>query len=294
MYADWSIRQGCRSAQSGATRSKRKGVWGLMRKGRREVLLVLVVFLAGTMVRAARSEKGKPAGSEDLVGITVELSWTTPGGDARGGPGAKAASAPELTLGMTEGVVTEVVSWPPESSAQGTIRPGQSADGNWQLGPSGAGRVRARLEASAGADLLVRRGENLVRIPVLAILERPQHTPPQSPLTVSVERLPWDSLIVDLGQGAEDGMVAPSVVVPVVVKYNIVSPETAEVMVRTTAVLRQNWGRRGSLAVRRARTGSGQSARPAAPDPDGAGAWSRGQLCTGDSRGLGTCWGSRQ
>ena len=63
-----------------------------MRKGRREVLLVLVVFLAGTIVRAARYEKGKPAGSEELVGITVELSWTTPGGDARGAPGAKTVS----------------------------------------------------------------------------------------------------------------------------------------------------------------------------------------------------------
>ena len=87
-----------------------------MRKGRREVLLVLVVFLAGTMVRAARYEKGKPAGSEDLVGITVELSWTTPGAEVRAAPGAKPVPAPELTLGMTEGVVTEVVSWPPESS----------------------------------------------------------------------------------------------------------------------------------------------------------------------------------
>src|SRR5271157_6198941 len=114
MYADSSIRQGCRSARSGATRSKRKGVWGLMRKGRREVLLVLAVFLAGTIVRAARYEKGKPAGSEELVGITVELSWTTPGAEARGAPGAKAVPAPELTLGVTEGVVTKFVSWPPK------------------------------------------------------------------------------------------------------------------------------------------------------------------------------------
>ena len=37
-------------------------------------------------------------------------------------------------------------------------------------------------------------------------------------------------------------MVVPSVAVPVVVKYNIVSPETADVMVRTTAVLRQMGG----------------------------------------------------
>jgi len=213
-----------------------------MRKGRREVLLVLVVFLAGTIVRAARYEKGKPAGSEELVGITVELSWTTPGAEARGAPGAKAVPAPELTLGVTEGVVTEVISWPPEASAQDAIRPSQSADGNWHLGPGGAGRVRARLEVTTGADLLVRRGENQVRIPVLAILERPQHTPSQSPMTVAVERLPWDSLIVDLGQGAEDGMVAPSVAVPVVVKYNIVAPDSAEVMVRTTAVLRQIGG----------------------------------------------------
>src|SRR5208283_3468139 len=208
---------------------------GLMRKGRREVLLVLAVFLAGTIVRAARYEKGKLAGSEELVGITVELSWTTPGAEARGAPGAKAVPAPELTLGVTEGVVTEVVSWPPEASAQDAIRPGQSPDGNWHLGPGGAGRVRARLEVTSGADLLVRRGENQVRIPVLAILERSQHTPSQSPMAVAVERLPWDSLMVDLGQGAEDGMVAPSVAVPVVVKYNIVSPESAEVMVRTTA-----------------------------------------------------------
>ena len=121
-----------------------------MRKGRREVLLVLVVFLAGTIVRAARYEKGKPAaGSEELVGITVELSWTAPGAEARRAPGAKTVSAPELTLGMTEGMVTEVISWPPEFSAQDAIRPSRSADGNWHLGPGGAGRVRARLEVSA-------------------------------------------------------------------------------------------------------------------------------------------------
>ena len=204
--------------------------------------MVLVVFLAGTMVRAARYEKGKPAGSEELVGITVELSWTTAGGETRGAPGAKPVPAPELTLGMTEGVVMEVMSWPLQSSAQTASRPSQSADGNWHLGADSAGRVRARLEMGAGADLVVRRGENQVRIPVLAILDRPQHTPSQSPLTVSVERLPWDSLIVDLGQGAEAGMVAPSVAVPVVVKYNIVAPEAADVMVRTTAVLRQMGG----------------------------------------------------
>jgi len=213
-----------------------------MRKGRREVLFFLVVFLAGTMVRAARYEKGKPAGSEEPVGIAVELSWTTPAAEARGAAGTNAVPAPDLTLGLTEGAVTEVISWPPDAAAQATIRPGRSPDGNWHLGPGGTGRVRARLEVTTGADLLMRRGDNVVRIPILAILERAQHTPSQSPMNVSVERLPWDSLMVDLGQGAEVGMVAPSVAVPVVVKYNIVSPESAEVMVRTTAVLRQVGG----------------------------------------------------
>ncbi len=40
-------------------------------------------------------------------------------------------------------------------------------------------------------------------LPLLAILERPQHTPPQSALMVSVERLAWDSLAIDLGEAAQ-------------------------------------------------------------------------------------------
>ncbi len=216
-----------------------------MRNGRREVLLAVAVFLAGTMVRAARNDKGKPvAGSNEIVGIAVELSWTAPDVAARPALGARAKAAPaaEVSLGATEGVVTEVVPWPPESLAQEMIRPSLGTDGYWQLGSSSAGRVRARLEVTPCADLLVRRGENQVRIPILAILERAQHTPAQSPLTVNVERLPWDALMVDLGQGAEDGMVPPSVAVPVVLKYNIVVPESPEVMVRTTAVLRELGG----------------------------------------------------
>ena len=80
---------------------------------------------------------------------------------------------------------------------------------------------------------MVRRGEQVVAIPVsLSYLERPQHTPAQSPLTVSVERLPWDSLMIELGQGAESGVVAPSTFVPVVVKYNILWPDAVDVNVR--------------------------------------------------------------
>ena len=46
-------------------------------------------------------------------------------------------------------------------------------------------------------------------MPLAAVLERPQRTPPQSRLVVSVERLPWDSIVIDLGESARDGIVAP-------------------------------------------------------------------------------------
>ena len=55
---------------------------------------------------------------------------------------------------------------------------------------------------------------------------------------MSVERLPWDSLVLELGPGAEAGVAAPSAIVPLSVKYNILWPDAAEVTVRSTAVLR--------------------------------------------------------
>ena len=68
------------------------------------------------------------------------------------------------------------------------------------------------------------------------MIEGPQRTPPQAPVEISVERLPWDALLVDLGQG--DGMVAPGATIPVAVGYNILTPEPTEVNVRCTAELR--------------------------------------------------------
>ena len=85
-------------------------------------------------------------------------------------------------------------------------------------------------------------------MPLAAVLERPQHTPPQSRLVVSVERLPWDSIVIDLGESARDGIVAPGATVPVSVGYNILWPEASEVSVRTSAVLRRDGGWRRPLA----------------------------------------------
>ena len=98
------------------------------------------------------------------------------------------------------------------------------------------GRVRVRVEAPTGASLLFRSGDQVVRVPILAVLEGPQRTPTPSPLEIGVERLPWDALAVGLGSG--DGMVAPGATVPVSIGFNILTPEPTRVAVRCTAELR--------------------------------------------------------
>ena len=114
--------------------------------------------------------------------------------------------------------------------------------GVWKLGTRSEGRVRARIEASLDSSLVVRGGAQAIGIPLAAVLERPQRTPPQSRLVVSVERVPWDSIVVDLGESARDGIVAPGATVPVSVGYNILWPDASEVSVRTSATLRAMGG----------------------------------------------------
>jgi hypothetical protein len=102
--------------------------------------------------------------------------------------------------------------------------------------------VRARIDAPLDASLVVRCGDQAISVPLLAILDRPQHTPPQSPLNIGVERLAWDSLAIDLDGAAAEGVVAPGAEVPVSIGYNILSADAAEVVVRATAVLRSIHG----------------------------------------------------
>jgi hypothetical protein len=222
-----------------------------MRREWRNVLMGLILFLGGTIEAAAQPENGKegagPAG--DVVRMSVEVNWGTqrrvvgPRVEESGNDAAE----PEMVLELTEGRVLDAVEWPPVRSGPDPMvaaarGQGPGPKGSWRLGRNPDGRVRARIEAPLDAGLAVRRGDQVVSIPLLAIADRPQHTPPQSALTVGVERLTWDSLVVDLGAGDRDGVVAPGAEIPVSVGFNILWPETADVAVRTTAVLRSTRG----------------------------------------------------
>jgi hypothetical protein len=219
---------------------------GLMRREWRNVLVAFILFLLGTSNAAARQEiaKDAPGPGGELVRLTLEVSWGIPRNSAVGAVGGIGAngSTPdgEFVLKLSEGRVIDAVTWPPRESRTGTESgTGPGPDGTWRLGKQPEGRVRVRVESPLDAVVVLRGGDQpQITLPLLAILEKPQHTPPQSPLIVSVERVAWDSLAVDLGEPARDGIVAPGTEVPVSLGFNILWPESAEVAVRTTAVVR--------------------------------------------------------
>ena len=223
-----------------------------MRRDWRNVLLPLALFLAGTSVAVARQNASKMinVGPADVVRLTVEVTW----GGSKPDAGAFDAAAngedvgprPEFTLEVTNGRIVDLMDWPPltsRPSVDGVVAspsngPAPTPQGVWKLGTRSEGRVRARIEAPLDSNLVVRGGAQAIGIPLAAVLERPQRTPPQSRLVVSVERLAWDSIVIDLGESARDGIVAPGATVPVSVGYNILWPDASDVSVRTNAVLR--------------------------------------------------------
>ena len=194
-----------------------------MRKGRRKVLAFLGMVLLGTIVRAAPPEP-VPGGSA-AVRIALEVTWAV-----RGGPDV--APLPTLELELNEGWVVEALTWP--TGARRKPQPG--SPGVVDLGTGRTGRVRALIEAPLGASLRLHRAGQAILIPVLALVDGPQRTPPQAPVEIVVERLPWDAVLVDPGPG--DGTVAPGAILPISIGYNIVTPEPTEVTVRSTARLR--------------------------------------------------------
>ncbi|APW63444.1 hypothetical protein [Paludisphaera borealis] len=207
-----------------------------MRKGWRDGLAILVMSFMGASSLAARGESGRTGTpASERVALAVELSWSVAAEEAA----PASATSRELTIELTDGDVIEAVAWPPtDPSDRRVIEPADAGDGPRRLGSEPTGRIRARIESGLAAELVVKRGGQVVRLPLAAILERPQHIAAPAPLSLKVERLPWDALAVDFGAGAESGVSAPGVEVPVTVGYNILHPDAAEVTVRTTAVLR--------------------------------------------------------
>ena len=222
-----------------------------MRREWRNVLVALILLPFGAVAWAARQDGAQDvsgAGGE-WVRLTVDVSWgMSPNGALLPGhaPEVGLRPTPEFLLELSEGRVVDAVVWPREGSQPVAGSAGSTPEdesgpgpkGSWRLGREPEGRARIRIEAPLDAGMVVRGGDQAVTFPLLAILDRPQHTPQQSPLVVRVNRLAWDSLSVDLGESASAGVVAPGSVFPVSIAYNILWPEFAEVGVRTTVVLR--------------------------------------------------------
>jgi hypothetical protein len=201
-----------------------------MRKGRRKLLASLGVFLLGTVVWGAPPDP-PVVGDGSLVRLTVEVGWGVPPGSV-----VPESEGCPLDLEVSGGRVVDAIAWPAVTRGGPEAR----AQGGWRLGTGRAGRVRARVEAPAGADLLFRASGQVIRVPIPLVLEGPQHTPPQTPVEIQVERLPWDAITARLADG--DGMVGPGDKVPVVVGFNILTPEPADLALHCVAELRPAGG----------------------------------------------------
>src|SRR5579885_927571 len=217
-------------------RSTGRGGLGRMRREWRKVLAFGVLFLASVGPDATPQDV-KPAGlgpGPAALRLTIEVNWGYSGDRVDEAAGGGAGS--RLSLELSEGRVVEARAWPPRPPGEAADPPGwgPAAGGCWRMGDGPEGRARARIEAPLEAKLIVRRGGRAVSVPLVAVLERPQHTP----LAVAVERLPWDTLGVELGATADGGIVAPGAKVPVSIAFNVLWPEPTDVTVRYSAALR--------------------------------------------------------
>jgi hypothetical protein len=196
-----------------------------MRKGRRRVGLIGAMALLGAVVGAAPREGPK---TEAPIRMTVEVNWNLPAAAVAG------ALGPVIVLELTDGQILGAAVVRPDDRLE-PIEPAPG-EGPWRVGSSTSGRVRARLEAPMGSSLIVRAGGQQIRVPLVALLEGPQRTAAQAPVQIGVERLPWDTLEVRLGEG--DGTAAPGPPVTVQLAANILTPEPTEVRARLVAELR--------------------------------------------------------
>ena len=218
-----------------------------MRKGWRKLLTGLGFGLSWFLSGATAPCPAAWDGSRP-VKLTIEVAWTapTPADSSSGKDG------PEVDFEVSEGRIIEVVATSrglPGSRGRGPERKSATL---WRLGSERGGRVRARIETSPGANLRFTAGGQPMSFPLPVVLEGPQHTPPQSPVEITVERVAWDVISVDLSPPSKtfsdknpqavatpiEGVVAPGAKVAVSVAFNVLSPEPTEVAMRCTAELK--------------------------------------------------------
>ncbi len=146
----------------------------------------------------------------------------------------------EVSLAVTTGRIVEAIAWPvgPRELGQALVTPRNQIDASWLVGATGRGKVRVRVESPLAADLVIQVGGQVARIGLASLLEGPQKgaTAGRQPTEVAVERLPWDAIQVELG--ATDGTSESDAVVPLGVGFNILTPESAEVTLRSVVELR--------------------------------------------------------
>ena len=178
------------------------------------------------------------------VAMTLDVEWVPL--PARGFTPAPSPTDPEsgpkpgVDLAVSGGRIVEATAGPvrPREFGGPPIPPRNQIDGSWLVGAAGRGKVRIRIEAPLTADLTVRVGSQAARIGLASLLDGPQKgvTAGPQPTEVTVERLPWDPIQADLG--AEDGTAEPTATVPLGLRFNVLTPEPAEVALRCSVEMR--------------------------------------------------------
>lgn len=177
-----------------------------------------------------------PAAAGDApapVGLTIEIEWTWP--PLPNLPDGPAPAPPPIVLEPSgDAHVLDVVAWP--ATAPGT--PEELADGTWRLGYARSGRARARVEAPLSATLIVRAGTNATAFPIANVIEAPRQSLAGAPVALTMRRVAWDALEVQVDGPASSGTAAPGTVVPVRVGLNVLTAEPTEGVARLIAELR--------------------------------------------------------
>jgi hypothetical protein len=184
--------------------------------------------------------------------MTIELAWSSPDlpplPEGTEHAAHEASSDRVVEIELSEGRILDAVpgpsssgAWPSRPLAGAAPRRMPEPSQSWILGESAAGCVRARIEAPLGASLLVRAGGQATRFPLVGLLETTEQTPPTSPVSVTVRRLPWDALEIHLTEG--DGRALPGSRVPVSIGFNFLLAEPEQVVASFSAELRPARGK---------------------------------------------------